>query len=189
MAASPLPSQGPKEGGNATQRQAQDEKSEVVPNTGKKKQKWLPYPCLLGGPKKGGNAMSPLHDWGSPTPSAGRKIRSGPQQRGAKLEVVASALPSWRPRRGRKCYVPPKFSGIPNAKCGADIQKCFSTKGNKIGSGCLNPAFSGGQNRAVMRRHPCILGGSPTPGARRKIRSGPEHRGKKTEVVALPLPT
>ena len=37
----------------------------------------LPHPCLLGGPKEGGNVTSPLHSQRSPTASAGTKIRSG----------------------------------------------------------------------------------------------------------------
>ena len=41
-------------------------KSEVLPNKGKQNQKWLHHPCLLQGPKKGGNATSPLHSRGSP---------------------------------------------------------------------------------------------------------------------------
>ena len=40
------------------------------------------------------------------------------------------------------------------------------TKGNKIRSGYLTPAFFGAQNRAEMLRHPCILGG-PQRQARR----------------------
>ena len=71
-------------------------------------------------------------------------ILGDPQQRGTKLEVDAPPLPSWRPKRGRKCYVTPAFSGIPN-------------KGNNIRSGCLTPAFSGAQKRAEMLRHPSIL--------------------------------
>ena len=46
-------------------------------------------------------------------PSAGCKIRSGPQQRGTNSEVAASTLPSRGPKRGRKCYVTPAFSGVP----------------------------------------------------------------------------
>ena len=45
-----------------------------IPNIGGQNVKWLPQPCLLGGPKEGGNAVSPLHYRGSPTPSAGSKI-------------------------------------------------------------------------------------------------------------------
>ena len=36
------------------------------PNKGGQNQKWLLHPCLLGGPKEGGTAMSP-HSRGSPT--------------------------------------------------------------------------------------------------------------------------
>ena len=36
-------------------------------------QKWLPHPCLVGGPQEGGSATEPLHSRGSPAPSAGRK--------------------------------------------------------------------------------------------------------------------
>ena len=41
----------------------------------------------------------------------GSKARSVPQQRGTKSEVAASPLPSRGPKRGRKCYVTPAFSG------------------------------------------------------------------------------
>ena len=61
---------------------------------------------------------------------------------------AAPPLPSWGPKRGRKCYVTLAVSGVPNAK-----------KGGEITSGCLTPAFSGAQKRAEMLRHPCSLGG------------------------------
>ena len=169
MAASPLPSRGPKRGrkcyitlafSGGPQNQARGAKSEVatsplpsrgpkrgtkcyitpafsgIPNKGEQNQKWLPQPCLLGGPQEAGNCTSPLHSWGSPTKggkngsgsltpafSGARKraemlhhpsILGGPQQRGAKSEVAASPLPSRGPKRGRKCYVTPAFSGVPN---------------------------------------------------------------------------
>ena len=41
--------------------------SQESPNKGGQNQNWLPEPCLLGGPKVGGNATSPLHSRGSPT--------------------------------------------------------------------------------------------------------------------------
>ena len=47
-----------------------------------------------------GSAMSPLRS-------------QGPQHRGTKSEVAASPLPSLGPKRGRKCYVTPAFSGVP----------------------------------------------------------------------------
>ena len=138
------------------QRQARKAKSEVVPNKGEQNQKWRPHPCLLGGPKEGGNAMSPLHSWESPPPSTESKIKSGPQQRGTKSEVAASPLPSRGPKRGWKCYVTPAFSGIqargaksevvPNK--GEQNQKWLPhpclLRGPKRGRKCyVTPAFSG----------------------------------------------
>ena len=102
------------------QRQGGGGKAEVVPNKGENKHKSQPHCCRLGGPKKGGNATSPLHSWGSPMPSAGRKITSGSQHRGTKSEVAASPLHSWSPKRGRQCYITPTFSGFPNAKRGEE---------------------------------------------------------------------
>ena len=84
-------------------------------NKGEQNQKWLPHTCLLGGPKEGGNATSPLHSRGSPT------------------------------------------------------------KGNKIRSGCLTPAFSG-PKRAEVLRHVCVLG-------------NPQQRAPKSEVATSPLPS
>ena len=49
------------------QRQERGVKLEMVPNKREKNLKWLPHPCLLRGPKEGGNDTSPLHSRGSPT--------------------------------------------------------------------------------------------------------------------------
>ena len=125
------------------QPQARGAKSEVVPNKREQNHKWLPHPYVLKGPKERGNATSPLHSRGSPTPSAGSKIRSGPQQKGTKPEVAASPLRSQGPKRARKCYVTPTFSGIPNPKHGKQNQKWSPINGKKIRSGCPTPAFSG----------------------------------------------
>ena len=62
--------------------------------------------------------------------------------------LIQKLLLSRGPKKGRKCYVIPAFSGVPNAK-----------RGEKIRSGCLTPAFSGAQNRAEVLRNPCILRG------------------------------
>ena len=71
VAASPLPSRGPKGGRRCYVTPA----FSGVPNKQERNQKWLPHPCLLGGPKEGRDATSPLHSWASPT--TGNKIRSG----------------------------------------------------------------------------------------------------------------
>ena len=143
LANSHVPSEGPKRGRNCYVTPA----FSGVPNAKRvcQNQMWLPHPCLLGGPKEGRNATSPLHSRRSPT--KGNKIRSGcltpaflgtqkraemqrhpcilgdPQQRGTKSEVAASPLPSWGPKRGRKCCVTPAFSRVPNAKRGEQNQK------------------------------------------------------------------
>ena len=104
----------------------------------------LGLPCTPGDPQRQARAA---------------KNRNGPLQRGTKSEVAASTLPSRGPKRGQDCSVTPAFSGIPNAKRGEGKKSELSpTKGNKIRSGCLTPAFSGAQKRARLLRHPCILG-------------------------------
>ena len=138
-----------------TQRQARGTKSELAASPQKRaemlchpcilrdaqrqargeNQNWLPHPYLLGGAQMGGKATSPLHSQGSRT-------------KGTKLELVASALPSRKRTNGRKCYVTPAFSGVPNAKRGEQNQEWLP-----------NPAFSGAQTRVEMLHHPCILGG------------------------------
>ena len=123
VVASPLPSQGPTRGRKCYVTPA----FSSVPNKGEKNQKWLPHPCPLEAPKEDGNATAPLHSWGSPTPSAGSKIRSGPQQRGTKSEVATSPLPSQGPKRQWKCYVTPAFSSVPNK--GEQNRKWSPTKG------------------------------------------------------------
>ena len=170
---------GPKEGGNATSCPS----FSGVPQKGEQNQKWLPQCRLLLCPKEGRNATLPLHSQVSPT--KGNKIRSGPQQRGTKSEVAASPMPSPGPKRGRKCYVSPTFSGVTNKggqnhkwlphpyllrgpKEGGNAtsplhSRGSPTKGNKTRRGCLTHAFPGAQKRAEMLHHPYILG-SPTEG-------------------------
>ena len=87
------------------------------------------------GPKEGGNAMSSLHSRGPQT--KGDQIRSGcltpaiskaqkradvlrhpcilrdPRTKGDEIKVGASPLPSPGPKRGRKPYDTPAFSGVP----------------------------------------------------------------------------
>ena len=176
-------------------------KSEVVPKKGQQNQKWLPQDCLLKGPKQGGNATSPLHSRGSPTPSAGSKIRSGPQQRATKSEVAASRLPSpgpkrvrkcyvtpafSGPKRGRKCYLTPAISGIPNKA--EQNQKWSPTKGNKYRSGCLIlPSRWPKRGRKCYITPP--LSGIPNAKRGELNQDGPQHRGTKSEVAASALPS
>ena len=75
VAASPLRSWGPKRAQKGyltpalsgipnAKRREQNQKWSPTKGTN---DKWLPHPCLLGGPKEGGNATSPLHSRGSAT--------------------------------------------------------------------------------------------------------------------------
>ena len=110
----------------------------------------LHHPCILGIPKQRGTkselAASPLPSWG---PKSGRNCDitpafSGiPKQRGTKSVLAASPLPSWGPKCGRNCYITPAF-----------FLRDLQAKGDKIGIGCLTPAFSGAQKRAEMLHNP-----------------------------------
>ena len=216
LAASAMPSRGPKSGWKCYVTPA----FSGVPNKGEQNQNWLPQPCLLAGPKEGGSAMSPLHFGGSQTKGnifrfgclshafSGAQSRAkvlrhpcilgGPQQRGTKSELVASAMPPQGPKSGRKCYVTPAFSAFSNKgeqnqnwlpqpcllagpKVGGSAMsplhsQASPTKGNIIRIGCLSHASSGAQKWAEVVRHPCILGGL-------------QQRGTKSELAASAMPS
>ena len=128
-----------------------------------------------------GEAMPPLHS--AESPPKGHKIRTG-----------YLTLACFGPKKRRKCYVTPAFSGVPNTKRWHHNQKSLPhpfllggpkhggnptspmhsrgspTKGNKIRSGCLTLAFSGAQKTPEMLCHCCTLGGPQQKGI--KIRSG-----------------
>ena len=161
-----------------------------ITERGEQNQKWQPHPCLVGGPKECGNATSPLQTRGPQRqahgaqakvlPNKGNKTRSG---------YLTPALS--RPKIGWKCYVTPAFSGVHIPNRGGQNQKWLyhplllggpkegthatspshfrgspmPRAWHKIRSGCLTPAFSGGQTREEMIRYLCILGG-PQPEAR-----------------------
>ena len=153
----------------------------------------LRHPCVLGGPQgqaqgaKSEVAIRPLPSRGSPTLSAGSKIRNGcltpeflaaqktaqmlrhpgtlggPQRqaRGEKSEVAISPLSPRGAKRGRKCFATHAFSEVPNAKSGEQIQ-----------NGCLNPALSGGQKRGRKCYVTPAFSGAPMPSAWNKIKHG-----------------
>ena len=138
---------------------------------GEQNQRWVPHPCLLGGPKEGANATSPLHSWGSPTPSAVSKIKSGPLQRGTKSKVAASPLPSRGPKGGRKCYVTRAFFGVPEPgvqkgpspgqwkkapQSGGQDEK-WPTSGPKV----LKPSFFFLEVLKPIKESFCLLGSEP----------------------------
>ena len=112
---------GPKEGGNATS--PLHSRGSPAPSTGRKsrvatsalpsrgsptkgtRSKWaqkrakmLHHPCILGGPQRQARGENQM--W-LPHPC----LLGGPQQRGQDQSG---------PKRGRKCYITPAFSGVPN---------------------------------------------------------------------------
>ena len=104
-------------------------------------QKRVELPCkprILGGSQtpsaatKSKAATSPLPSRGSPTPNAGQKS-----------ELATSPLPSLGPKTRRSSYATPAFSRVPDAK-----------RGDKITSGSLALAFSGGQKRVQLLCNP-----------------------------------
>ena len=62
--------------------------------------------------------------------------------------MATSRLPSRGPEKVQNCYITPAFSGVPNTK-----------RGETVGSGYLNTAFSGAETTTQKLRNPCILGG------------------------------
>ena len=130
----------------------------------------------------GGSATSPQHSRGS-------------ENKGTKSKVANSPLPSRGPTSGRKCYATPAFLGVPK-------------QGDKIRSGCLTPAFSGGHKWVEVLHHPCNLGRPHTRGQNQKwqphpcLLTGPQvggsatsplhsrgspNKGTKPEMAASPL--
>ena len=91
------------------------------------------HPCLLGGPKEGGNATSPLHSRGSPN------------KRGQNWWRPHSCLLGG-PKEGGSATSPLHSRGSPN-------------KGGQNQKWPPQPCLLGGQKRAEVQRHPCILGG------------------------------
>ena len=196
VATATLPSQGPKRGRKCYATHAfpgsptpcAERKSEVAasplhsrgsPNKGGQNHKWLPHPCLLGGPKEGGNATARLHSRGSPN-KAGQNQKWLPHpcllggQKRAKMLRYPCILgdPQTKGDKIRSGCLTPAFSGAKMLRHPC-ILGDLQTKWDKIRSGCFTPAFSGAQKRVEVLCHPCILG---VPNARRmdKIRSGPQ---------------
>ena len=167
-----------------------------VSDEGGQNQNWLAQPCFFRGRKVNGNATSPLHSRGSRT--KGRKSKRAQKRAEMLRHPCILGDPHQRgqnqsgPKRGRKCYITPSFSGLPN-KGGQDqnwlAQPCLF-KGTKVGGNAMSPLHSRGapkkgtkskwaQKRAEMLHHPFILGGPQQNG---KNLSGPK-RGQKCYIT------
>ena len=134
--------------------QARGAKSEVVPNIGEQYQKCSPHPYLLGGPKEGGNATSPLHSQGSPTPSTGSKIRSGcltPTFSGAKKRAEMLHHP---------CIL-----DDPERQARGGKSKVVPNKGEENQKWLPHPYLLGGPEEGRNATPPLHSRGSPMPSA------------------------
>ena len=127
VAASPLPSRGPKRGQNCYVTPA----FSGNPNKGEQNQKWVRHPCLLGGPQRQARGAK-----SEVSPTKGNKIRSGcltPPFLGAQKRAEMLCHPcilrgSQRQARGAKSEVSP-------------------TKGNKNENCLSHPCLLGGPKR------------------------------------------
>ena len=146
-------------------------------NKGVQNQKWLPHPCLLGGPQEGGNAMSPLLAHESP-----KKMRTkselatsplhsqGPQTKGDKIRIGYVTPTSSRAQKRAQGLCHPLHSrGVPKQRKakskGAPSPLTF--QGPTSGRKCyVTPAFSGVQKRADMLRQPLHSLGSTNKGGK-----------------------
>ena len=205
-----MPSRGPKSG----------QKCYVTPafsrvaNKGGQNRNWLPEPCLIGGPKVGGSAMSPLHPRGSP--KKGNKIRigwhssafsgaqtwaevlrhpcilRGPQQRGKKSELATLAMPSQGPKSGQKCYGTPAFSGVPNR--GEQNRNWLPQPsllgGLKVGAAFWRCRAKSNKNKIGCLSH-AFSGAQEWAEVLRHpcILGSPQKRGVKSELAATSMPS
>ena len=128
---------------------------------------------MVGGTCAGGNATSPLHSRGSPTPSAGRKS-----------EVATSPLPSrGSPTKGTKSKWAQKRVEMLHHPC---ILGGPQTNGDKIRIGCLNPAFWGTHKWAEMLRQPCFLRDTQQRGQKKRTEKTKKQKQKISHDVLDP---
>ena len=108
---------------------------------------WKCYatPALSGVPNKAdkirSGCLTPPFTGAHKGPKGCVCILGGPQTRGQNQKVPASHLPARGPARGRKWYVSPALSGVPN-------------KRDKIRSGGLTLAFLGAQKKGAIAARP-----------------------------------
>ena len=164
VATSPVPAQGTKRGRKCDVSAA----FSGSPNIGEQNHNCLPHPCLLAGPKKGRNAMSPLHSQGSPTPRQGVKsevvLWSSTKGNKIKRGLLTRAFMGAQ-KRAEMLRLPcilgnPQHRGTKSEVATSPLPSCGPKRGWKC-YGYL--AFSGIPNIGEQTRkrlpHPCLLGG------------------------------
>ena len=133
----------------------------------------------------------------------------GPPMMESQIRIGSSAMPSWGHKCGRKCYVSPAFSGVPNKW--EPNQNCLPQPRGIKSQLAASHAFSGVQKLGECATSPPCSRGSPTKGNKIRIgclshafsgaqkwlevlcypciRGGPQQRGKESEVAAVAVPS
>ena len=178
VAASAMPS-----GGKATS----PLHSRGSPNKEGQNQKWLPHHCLLGGPREGGNALSPCilgdpqrqpqgqyHKW-LPHPC----LLRGPKEGGSAMSPLHSR--GSRDKRGQNENWLPQHRLLGGPKEGGNAMPPLYSLGSPNIGGQSEVAASPLPSRGPKRGRKCYV----TP-----VFSGvPKYRGTQSNVAASPLPS
>ena len=154
------------------------------PKTREQNQKWLPHPCLRGGPKRGWPCYVTLAFSRIPNASAGNKIRSGylipalsrPHKQGGTTTSHPCILGGHERQRGGKNqkWLPQPCLLGSQKEGGIGKPPLHSREGPTPSAGtakCLTPTVSRAHKWAELLSKPCILGG-PHQQARGEIRNG-----------------
>ena len=173
LATSPVPSRGPKKGRNCcttpTFRGIRQKKGT--------NQNWLHHPYLLGARKWAELLRNPC-------------VLGAPLQKGTKLELATSPVPSRGPKKGRNCCTTPTFRGIRQKK-GTNqnwLHHPYLLGARKWAELLRNPYVLGGPQRRGQNQnwphHPCLLVGSKVGGiARSPVRPrGSPGKGDKIRI-------
>ena len=135
----------------------------------------LHHPYILGDPQR--QARGAKNEKRSPT-------------KAAKSQVATSPLHSEGPKRGRKCYVTPAFSGIPNTKRGEQKMTSGPVQMRTKSEGATSPRpFEGPKRGRKCYVTPAFSGICNANRSKQKIRNGYQLRGTKSEVATSPLPS
>ena len=179
-------------------------KSEVFPHKWEQNQKWLPHPCLLGGPKKGWKcyvtpAFSGIPNIGEqnqkwlPHPS----LPGGPKEGGSAM----SPLRSWgSPTEGNENKSGPQKGGSATSPLHSRGSRDKGTKSkvaHKWAEVLRNPdvlsvpgkGFKNGRRRAPGKIPQCGCLRAVLNKKKLVLNNHPEQRGTESELAASPLPS
>ena len=128
--------------------------------SGPKRAEMLPHPCLLGGPKQGGNATPPLHSRSSPTPSAGSTKSEVVPTKGNKIRSGCLTPTFLGPQKRAEMLCHPCLLGGP--KEGGNAMPLLHSRGSptpSAGSKKTEVVPNKGEQKQKWLPHPCLLGG------------------------------